>query len=165
LKQINNIFGFILFVVIGIPIFILFSPILLVLLPLGHFQRKKFEKKYAEFLIENHGKNFFCYNNRKNSKNYIENEIIPSLTDGIEIVYLNGKKVESEYNVEFISEALYKLKNYNQFPHLMKIRNGKLIDKSVNNPFYNVLNLKKNKNDLLFKINLFFELNKIKNVA
>jgi len=138
---------------------------MLVLLPIGHFQRKKFEKKYTEFLTQNHGKDFFCYNNRKNSKKYIENEIIPNLTNGIEIVYLNGKKVESEYNVEFISEALYKLKNYSRFPHLMKIRNGKLIDKSINNPFYNVLNLNKDKTELLTKINRFFELNEIKNVA
>jgi len=165
LKRINNIFGFILFVVIGVPLFILFLPIILIFIPIGHFQRKKFEQKYVEFLTENNGKNFFCYNNRKNSKEYIEEKIIPNLTDGIEIVYLNGKKVESEYNVEFISEALYKLKNYSRYPHLMKIRNGKLIDKSINNPFYNVLNLNKPKNELLTQINRFFELTEIKNVA
>ena len=147
---------------IGIPLFILAIPLMMVFIPIGHFKRKKFEKKYAEFLNENNGKNFFCYNNRKNSKVYIEEQIIPNLTNGIEIVYLNGKKVESEYNVGFISEALYKFKNYNGFPHLMKIQNGKLIDKSINNPFYNVLNLKKNKTELLTKINRFFELNETK---
>ncbi len=138
---------------------------MIILYPIHFFQRKRFEKKYSEFLTENNGKNFFCYNNRKNSKEYIEEKIIPNLTDRIEVVYLNGKKVESEYNVEFISEALYKLKNYSRFPHLMKIRNGKLIDKSINNPFYNVLNLNKPKNELLTQINLFFELTEIKNVA
>ncbi|WP_152973235.1 hypothetical protein [Lacinutrix mariniflava] len=150
---------------IGIPLFILVIPLMIIFIPIGHFNRKKFEKKYAEFLNENNGKNFFCYNNRKNSKQYLEEDIVPNLNDGIEIVYLNGKKVESEYNVEFISEALYKLKNYSRFPHLMKIRNGKLIDKSINNPFYNVLNLNKDKTELLTKINRFFELNEIKNVA
>ena len=140
-------------------------PIIIISTPFLYFQRKRFEKKYSEFLTKNSGKNFFCYNNRKNSKKYIEDEIIPNLTEGIEIVYLNGKKVESEYNTEFISEALYKLKNYSRFPHLMKIRNGKLIDKSINNPFYNVLNLNKPKNELLTKINRFFELTEIKNVA
>jgi len=134
-------------------------------MPFLYYQRKRFEKKYAEFLTQNNGKNFFCFNNRKNSKEYIENEIIPSLNDGIEIIYLNGKKVEAEYNTEFISEALYKLKNYSRFPHLMKIRDGKLIDKSINNPFYNVLNLNKDKTELLTKIYLFFELNLKENVA
>lgn len=166
MKQINNIFvGLILVLVIGIPLFILILPIIVISMPLLYFQRKRFEKKYSEFLTDNNGKNFFCYNNRKNSKKYIEDEIIPNLTDVIEIVYLNGKKVESEYNAEFISGALYRLKSYSRFPHLMKIRNGKLIDKSINNPFYNVLNLKKDKTELLTKINLFFELNEIKNVA
>jgi len=113
---------------------------MIVFIPIGHFNRKKFEKKYAEFLAGNNGGNFFCYNNRKNSKSYIEESIIPNLDNGIEIVYLNGKKIESKYSTEFISEALYKLKSYNRFPNLMKIRNGKLIDKSINNPFYNILN-------------------------
>ncbi len=138
---------------------------MIVIIPIGHFQRKKFEKKYAEFLNKNNGKNFFCYNNRKNSKQYIEEDIVPNLNDGIEIVYLNGKKIKSEYNSEFISEALYGLKHYNKFPHLMKIRNGKLIDKSINNPFYGVLNMNKSKVELLTKINQFFELNVKKNVA
>ncbi|MEO0528858.1 MAG: hypothetical protein AAFZ89_16620 [Bacteroidota bacterium] len=164
LKTGSNILAIILFVIIGIPIFILFSPIIIVLYPFQYFQRKRFEKKYSKFLAQNSGKNFFCYNNRKNSIKYIEEQIIPNLTDGIEIVYLNGKKVESEYNTEFISEALYKLKDYRRFPHLMKIRNGKLIDKSINNPFYSVLNLAKSKNELLTQIYRFFELTEIKKI-
>lgn len=130
---------------------------MIVIIPIGHFQHKKFEKKYAEFLIENNGKNFFCYNNRKNSKKYIEEDIVPNLNDEIEVVFLNGRKIESKYNSEFISEALYGLKHYNKFPHLMKIRNGKLIDISINNPFYGVLNMNKSKSELLKKINEFFE--------
>jgi hypothetical protein len=165
LKKTKDILLIILLVIIGIPLLILAIPFMLIIMPLGYFQRKKFEKKYASFLAENNGKNFFCYNNRKNSKKYIEEDIVPNLNDGIEIVYLNGKKIESEYNSEFISEALYGLKHYNKFPHLMKIRNGKLIDISINNPFYGVLNMNKSKPELLNKINVFFELNKIKNVA
>jgi hypothetical protein len=165
MRKLKNILIIIPIVIIGIPLFILAIPFMIVLFPIRYFQRKKFEKKYAEFLNENNGKNFFCYNNRKNSKQYIEIDIVPNLNDGIEIVYLNGKKIESEYNSEFISEALCGLKHYNKFPHLMKIRNGKLIDESINNPFYGVLNMNKSKSKLLNKINEFFELNKIKNVA
>ena len=149
--------------IIGMPIFIMLMPFMLVLLPINYFQRKKFEKKYAKFLNENNGRNFFCYNNRKNSKYYIEEKIIPNLADEIEIIYLKGKKVELIDEVEFISAALFKLKNYNRFPHLIKIRNGKLIDKSINNPFYNVLNSNKSKIKLLEQIHLFFDLTEIKN--
>ncbi|MFB9052123.1 hypothetical protein ACFFVB_03435 [Formosa undariae] len=151
--------------IIGIPLFILAIPFLIISIPIEHVRRKKFEKRYAEFLNEHNGKNFFCYNNRKHSKQYIEENILPNLTDGIEIVYLNGKKVESEYNSEFISEALYGLKHYNKFPHIMKIRNGKLIDKSVNNPFYNILNANKPKSSFLNQLNTFFNLNDINNTT
>ena len=71
-------------------------------------------------------------------------------------MYLNGQKVTSKHSTEFISQALYRLKNYNQFPHLMKIRDGKRIDKSINNPFYNVQNLNKPKTELVDQINQFF---------
>ncbi len=147
--------------IIGMPLFILAIPLIIIFIPIKYLNRKRFEKKYAKFLTENNGKNFFCYNNKKNSKDYIEENIIPNLTDGIEIVYLNGKTVESDYNIEFVSEALYKLKNYNRFPHLMKIRNGKLIDKSINNPFYNILNSNKPKSKFLNQIHTFFKQNDV----
>jgi hypothetical protein len=157
-KRIKNRLASILKWIIGIPILVLFTPFILVISAIHYFRRKKFQKNYAEFLKQHNGKNYFCYNNRKNSKKYIENEIIPNFTGEIEIVYLNGKKIESEHHVEFISRALFKLKNYSRFPHLMKIRDGKLIDKSVNNVFYNVLNLNKPKDELVSQINRFFEL-------
>lgn len=163
MRKFKNILKVVLVIIIGIPLFILAIPFMVVVMLVGHFQSKKFKKKYVEFLNENHGKNFFCYNNRKNSKHYIEEEILPSLNSQIEIVYLNGKKIDLEYNSEFISEALYGLKTYNKFPHLMKIRNGKLIDMSINNPFYGVLNMNQSKTKLLNQINQFFELNQIKN--
>jgi hypothetical protein len=102
------------------------------------------------------GENFFCYNSSKKGKDYIENIIIPELNDKIEVVYLRGKEVESSY--PFMSTALYNVKNYQNFPHLMKIRKGEMIDKSINNPFFNVLNLNKPKEELLKQINAFFEI-------
>ncbi len=138
-------------------LFTLLIPFIIILFPVKCFWWKKFEKKYANFLNVNHGKNFFCYNNRSNSKTYIEENIIPELSHRIEIVYLNGKEIKSDYNIEFISESLYKLKTYNRFPHLMKIRNGKLIDMSINNSFYNVFNMKKPKIELLHEIHQFFK--------
>ncbi|WP_103867381.1 hypothetical protein [Aquimarina sp. I32.4] len=146
-------------VIIGIPLLALSIP-MIIFIPIKSFYRKKIKEKYAEFLIQNDGKNFFCYNNRKNSKKYIEEKILPNLPKEIDIVYLNGKKIESDYTTEFISEALYNLKNYNRFPHLIKIRNGQLIDKSINNPFYNILNLNKPKSAFLGQINRFFNLDK-----
>ena len=161
MKTLKDIFSFILLVlitIIVIPFFILFLPILIILTSFDYFHRKKLKIKYAEFLIENDGVNFFCYNNRKKSKEHIEKHIIPNLDKGVLIVYLNGKKLEVENNSGFISSALYSLKNYNKFPHLMKIRNGNLFDISINNRFYNMLNQNRPKKDFLNQINTFFEL-------
>lgn len=47
-----------------------------------------------KFLNENEGKNFFCYNNRKKSKDYIEKSILLSLNKDVEIVYLKGRNIE-----------------------------------------------------------------------
>ena len=73
-------------------------------------------------------------------------------------MFLNGTVVESDFDNKFISEALYKLKHYRKFPHLMKVRDGKVIDKSINNPFYEVLNMKKSKANLLSTVNEFFNM-------
>ena len=158
MQKFKNILTIIAIAIVIIPLCILAIPVMLVGIPILHFQRKNFEKKYADFLIENNGKNFFCYNNRKNSKQYLEQSILPNLSEDIDIVYLDGKRIESAYDSVFISEALYGLKHYNKFPHLMKIRNGKLIDTSINNPFYAVLNMNKSKVELLSKINHFFDI-------
>ncbi len=157
--MLKNIFKYTIFVIVLIA----GSPIIILLFiwnrnPIGYFQRKRKEKKFAEFLVEHNGKNFFCYNNREDAKKYIEDKVIPNLSDKIEIIYLNGRKVESEYDENAISKALYNLKYYEGFPHLMKIRNNKLIEKSINNSFYNMMNLNKSKNNFLLEINNFFEL-------
>ena len=157
MAKFKNILLIILLVIVGFPLLILSIPFLIFIFIFKYFQKKKFEKKYLKFLKENEGKNFFCYNNRKKSKEYLEENIITNLNKEVAIVYLNGRNIESEYNKEFISEALYGLKHYTKFPHLMKIRNGQLIDKSINNPFFGILKMNKPKAELLGEINSFFQ--------
>lgn len=145
---------------------IVLLPFIILTTPFFYFRRKKFEKEYSAFLIEKDGKNFFCYNNRKKSKQFIEEVIIPSLSKDIEIIYLNGRKIESKYPEEFISNIFYSFKTYNKFPHLAKVRNGKILDKSINNIFYFILNQHKPQSILQMEINQFFEIKEDKkNVA
>ena len=158
MQSIQNILKPVFIGLAGTVLLIVTLPFLLIIVPIAYFQRKQFEKKYAKYLMEISGKNFFCYNNRKNSKEYIEKNIIPYLDSQIEVVFLNGTVVESDFDNKFISEALYKLKHYRKFPHLMKVRDGKVIDRSINNPFYEVLNMKKAKANLLSTVNEFFNM-------
>lgn len=143
---------------IGMLISIVLLPFYFLMTPFFYFRRKKNEKEYSAFLIEQNGKNFFCYNNRKKSKQFIEEVIIPHLSKDIEIIHLNGRKIESKYPKEFISNILHSFKTYNKFPHLVKVRNGKLVDKSINNIFYLILNQNKPQSRLQTEINLFFEI-------
>lgn len=158
LKKIDNVGNVITIVLIAIPLVIVSIPFLLIFFPIAKINDKRFQKEYIEYLKKNEGKNIFCYNNRLKSKEYIENEIIPLLSNDIDIVFLNGKNIESKYDSKFISKALYSLSNYKGFPHLIKIQEGKIIDKSINNIFYNVKNGNQSEKDLFIQINQFFEL-------
>lgn len=139
-----------------LSIMVLLSPFIVIAIIYQRFNDNKFNKQYQQFLADNHGKNFFCYNNRADAKDYIETHILPTLAEDIEVVYINGLQVESTTNPKFIGKALRQLQHYQRFPHLMKIRNGQLVDKSINNSFYNVLNLGKSKAELIDSINTFF---------
>lgn len=125
--------------------------------PSRRLAQKNFEKGYLAYANRLNNKNFFCYNAREHSKEFIENYVIPNLPENVEIIYLNGRSVVSNYSNEFMSQAFYRFKHYNKFPHLMKIRNGEIIDTSINNTFYNVLNDTRPIDKLLDEINLFFK--------
>lgn len=103
-------------------------------------------------------KNFFCYNNRSDAKDYIETHLLPHLDYEIELIYLDGKTPKSAYQQEIIAQVLYDFKDYTRFPHLVKVRDGKLIDKSINNAFFNTMRQNKPMEQLIAEINYFFEL-------
>src|SRR5690606_37071273 len=103
-------------------------------------------------------KNFFCYNNRPDAKEFIEKELIPKFDKAIELIYLDGHQPKSSYVQDHISLALYKLKNYSRFPHLLKIRNGQMIGESVNNELFNTMKQNKPLDKLLSDIDAFFDL-------
>ncbi|WP_196888665.1 hypothetical protein [Aureivirga sp. CE67] len=145
-------------------VFIIISslPILIIFYFIDLFEsnpnsQQTFVEKYSNNLKELEGKSFFCYNNRKDSKNYIEKNLIPFLPKNVEIIYLNGKEIDSSFDKEFISQAFYNFEEYQRFPHLFKIKNGQIEEKSINNSFYNWMNLKHSKNILMDQIHLFIK--------
>ena len=131
--------------------------ILFLLIPVNIVLEYKFKKKYEEYLLKIGDKNFFCYNNRKKGKEFIENEIIPFLNKDIEIIYLDGRTIKSnDYENKYFSYAFNRFENYSKFPHLMKIKNGEMKDISINNEFYNAINNNGDKSKLSLKMNTFF---------
>ncbi len=144
----------------GVGLYILFAPLLILFLPFmiyGYFDNLAFNRKYKDYLHTIDGTNFFCYNNRTNSKDFIEKNILPTLTPDIKVVYLDGKTPKSEYDQSFISKALYCIKDRKGFPYLLKISDGQLLDKSINNEFYNTMNQNKDIGQLSKKIISFYQ--------
>ena len=143
--------------IIGILLPVLFLPIILVYLVFDFFQSKRFKKRYNNYLLSIEGKKFFCYTNRKNNHHYIEKNIIPNLSGDIEPVFLEGKILRSKYIQEYISHMAASVSDRKGYPYLIKISNGKAIDKSMNNEFYNFKSQNKNPEDLLTLINSSFD--------
>ncbi|MDI6403017.1 hypothetical protein QLX67_13505, partial [Balneolaceae bacterium ANBcel3] len=134
------------FFLLVVGLYILFLPIIIIAIPFliwSYFDSLAFNKKYNDYLQTISGTNFFCYNNRTNSKDYIEKNILPTLSTDIKVIFLDGKTPKSEYDQRFISKALYSIKDRKGFPYLLKISDGQIIDKSINNDFYNTMNQNK----------------------
>lgn len=144
-------------VIIGIALCVVAIPMAILYSIIGLFVRRKLNTEYRAYLKEIEGRNFFCYNNRQNSYAYIMEEIIPHLPKGVEVIFLNGKSIESSnLNQKFISKAFREFRNYRNFPHLMKIRNGQVHDLSMNQELYLCLNQKKEISQFFDKMKIFF---------
>jgi len=118
-----------------------------------------FQKQFKKYLSENEGNNILFYNNRKNSKDFIETVLMPRLSNRIDRIYLDGKVIARyEDDRKFIKRILFNLKNYSKFPHLVKIRNGRVEDVSINNQVFNCINQGKSISLVIDRINQFFEI-------
>lgn len=158
MNRIKNILIAIPIIILAICVFIIVIPFILIASPFNWFADRKFNKEYSEYLNRIDGANFFCYNNRKKGRKYIEEQIIPNLPNEVEVIFLNGRKIESnKYESKYLSKAFYKFKNYSRFPHLMKIRDGKAIDCSLNSELFNSINQGADENRIYSKMNQFFK--------
>ncbi|KQX15096.1 hypothetical protein [Flavobacterium sp. Root420] len=144
-------------IIVGIPLSILFFPIILVFSIFEFFQKKRFKNRYRNYLVSIEGKKFFCYNNRKNNHHYIEKNIIPNLRDDIESVFVEGKRIINDDNREYISHMLLNVSDRKGFPYLIKINNGEALDKSMNTEFHDFKSQNKNPEDLVILINNSFD--------
>lgn len=145
-------------VLLSVVVIVILFPILILSAPFNWIEERKFKKDYQEFLIRMDGKNFFCYNSRSKSLEFIRQNVIPNLPGSVEVIFLNGRTPESAYERKFISHALYNLKSYKGFPHLFKIRNEIIVDISLNNELFNVIDQSQPVNELLQLMANFFEL-------
>ncbi len=139
-----------------VGVFIILSPVLVPFITHSFFQNRLFNKEYKAYLQSIEGKKFFVYNSRTNSYSYIKNNLLPRLPKDVEVIYLNGKDPVTNLNKNYISHALYSIKDRKGFPYLLRVENGEIKDKSINNVFYNTKNQNKDIQLLLNQMDQFF---------
>ncbi|WP_444915801.1 hypothetical protein [Microbulbifer sp. TRSA007] len=122
-----------------LPIVLLATPFFLIS---ARRQEKALEEEYKKFLLAHEGSEIFCYTNRGNSVNLIGEFVLPQLPKGTHIVKLEGKKVCTNLNENYISFMLYQL-NEVGFPNVIKISNGSIVDLSLKKKVYSAINQSK----------------------
>jgi len=139
-EKLKDIITIIILVSIGLILLLICSPMIITSIISNHIEEKKNEKLYREYLLEIDGHKLFCYNNRKDCQEFIEKYIIPTLPSEVKLIFLDGRCPKSDYSQRFASTVLYKIENQVGFPYLLKVQNGIVLEKSVNNELYNSLN-------------------------
>ncbi|WP_300664356.1 hypothetical protein [Fluviicola sp.] len=146
----------IVFVLMGGALIVL-SPVFVPLIIYSVVQNRLFKKEYKAYLQSIEGKKFFVYTSRTNSYSYIKINLLPQLPKDVEVIYLNGKDPITNLNKKYISHALYSIQDKKGFPYLLRVENGEINDKSINNVFYNTKNQNKDIQLLLNQIDHFFK--------
>ncbi|NQX37593.1 hypothetical protein SAMN05421820_103416 [Pedobacter steynii] len=152
---------YVIYFLIYLPVVILGMMILFVCMLWRIFpdaqENRLFRQEYQEFLLSIEGKSFFCYNNNTRSQLFIEAIVLPVLSPEVNVIFLNGKTPESDFSRRFISQMLYGINDRTGFPYLLKVVNGEVLDQSANNELFNTFNQNKAPDQLLHKINAFYQ--------
>ena len=136
--------------------FVILSPIIIPwIIASAYFKGKSIEKKYLQFLIEQEDSAFFCYNNRKNSLEYIPKLLLPKLDANVHIIFINNHTSESSFDADIISRFFQEIPKPINLPILIKIQNQHVISHSINNKFYNLMSQHKDITPLLDEISAF----------
>lgn len=156
-EKLRNTIILIIVALIGLALLLISSPLIVLSLISDHRENKRNEKLYHNYLLEIDGHKLFCYNNRKDCLEFIQQQIIPHLPADVKLIFLDGKIPISDYSHQFASTILYKIQNQVGFPYLLKVRDGIVLEKSINNELYNSLNQRQDIKVLYAAINKFYQ--------
>jgi|GEM_PF-1110927 len=131
-------------------------PLIPVLIAYNHFNEKKFKQEYDKYLRRMNGACFFCYNSRKSSVAFARDAVVPALGPTMQVVFVGGSKIDLGPDSRFVSRMLSSVRERKGFPYLLKIMDGQVLDCSVNNQFYSIMQGRKPIEPLLARINSFY---------
>ncbi|RQO64006.1 hypothetical protein DBR40_26705 [Pedobacter sp. KBW01] len=156
-EKINDFLTIVIIIPIVMLFLLFFLPFIVIHKINYYFEKKKTNKLYIDYLLKIDGHKFFCYNNRKDVQEFIEKQIIPTLPKDVKLIFLDGRTPKSEYTESFASTILYRIQNQVGFPYLLRIQEGSVLEKSINNELYNSLNQGHNNEPLYDAINKFYQ--------
>lgn len=130
--------------VVGVLVVLPFVlPLILLLMGVSRIRARQSEQRYAAFLAQHEGAEFFCYTNRMTSRAFVEEHILSALDPHIHIIQLAGRKPISTFDETYISHMLHNIEQIG-FPNVLKIVNGHVVDTSLHDEWYAILNQKRN---------------------
>ena len=140
----DKLFIVLLFAIL-IPCLLVLIVIFFIMLPFFYIydipsrkRNKQFLLEYKLYLKEIDGSVFFFYTNRKKTFAHIQEMVIPNLDKGINIIYLEGRSLQTNHNLKFISHAI-RLKSVKGLPFIMKVINSEMKYVSLHDELYSAI--------------------------
>jgi len=96
-KKSVEVLSIIVLILVALILIFILLPIIIISSISNHFDNKKTDNLYQEYLLQINAHKIFCYNNRKNSLAFIEEQIIPMLPSDVRIIFLDGRVPKSDY--------------------------------------------------------------------
>jgi hypothetical protein len=90
----------------------------------------QFKEQYKAFLKGCDGYVFYCYSDRSQKQVYVQENILPHLDPSLNIIYVQGREPQSDFNQRFISIMLDSLTSKG-CPNLIRISDGQVLDVSL----------------------------------
>ena len=153
-----RLFDLLILVLFGL-LFILFSPVILVVVTYAYIKNLIDEWRFRRYLATNEGAKFFAYTNKASSETYVKEKIVPFLPRDTKVFRLAGKKGRVNMGDDFgllgyFTSAMRETEG--GFPYLSKIKNGKLVTESINNRLYSAIRRGTGAEPIVERIQRFF---------
>ena len=91
MRTVFNLFGALVMGSLALIASVAALPLIAIAWPSNRFLNWRKEVQLKKYLASIGERNFLCYNNRTEAKEFIEREMIPLLDKEIEVIYLNGE--------------------------------------------------------------------------
>ena len=96
------------------------------------------KQRYRMFLEVHDELIFFCYSDRRNKHDWVEQNILPHLDPTLNVIFVEGSVPKSDFDPRCISVMLDNVMNEG-CPNLMRITNRKVLDTSLQQEMQSIL--------------------------